>query len=94
MWKKNTKTDNQNHVCILLHREALSVIRWVLLQAFLSPIIATESREELNFLVFLQMATLSCTFLTLHMVQKDETSVSSYAWLGRRGGGGGGVAKA
>jgi len=33
IWK-TTKKDNQNHVCILLHREALSVIRCVLLQAY------------------------------------------------------------
>lgn len=32
--KTTTKKDNQNHVCILLHREALSVIRCVLLQAY------------------------------------------------------------
>lgn len=32
--KTTTKKDNQNHVCILLHREALSVIRRVLLQAY------------------------------------------------------------
>lgn len=31
---ENHKKDNQNHVCILLHREALSVIRCVLLQAY------------------------------------------------------------
>lgn len=32
--KQTKKKDNQNHVCILLHREALSVIRCVLLQAY------------------------------------------------------------
>lgn len=34
VWKTTKKKDNQNHVCILLHREALSVIRCVLLQAY------------------------------------------------------------
>jgi len=32
--KKDKKKDNQNHVCILLHQEALSVIRCVLLPAY------------------------------------------------------------
>lgn len=31
---KQKKQDSQNHVCILLHREALSVIHCVLLQAY------------------------------------------------------------
>lgn len=34
VWKTTKKKDNQNHVCILLHREALSVIRCVLLQVY------------------------------------------------------------
>lgn len=43
--KTTTKKDNQNHVCILLHREALSVIRCVLLQAY-SYWYLLQSREK------------------------------------------------
>lgn len=58
VWKTTKQKDNQNHVCILLHREALSVIRCVLLQAY-SHWYLLQSGERKGQLCP-QMAILSC----------------------------------
>lgn len=44
--EKNTKKGQKKSLCILLHREALSVIRCVLLQAYSHWYFATEWREK------------------------------------------------
>lgn len=46
---KPQKKDNQNHVCILLHREALSVIRCVLLQAYSYWYLLQSREKKVNF---------------------------------------------
>lgn len=68
VWK-NHKKDNQNHICILVHREALSVIRCVLLQEY-SYWYLLQSGEKRSTLSSNGNPFMYCRFVTLNMVQE------------------------
>lgn len=65
---KTTKKDNQNHVCILLYTERHSV--WYVVYYCKHILTDICYRVERKGQLCPQMATLSRTFITLHVVQK------------------------
>lgn len=86
--EKTTKKDNQKtHVCILLHREALSVIRCILLQAYSHWYLlqsGEREREKSSTLSSKWQFFVSCTFVTLLVVQKKKKKKVLCHWSRRK----------